>query len=192
MHLTSTYSAYPPFSPTSVRLTRRYSPAQTKESARERKTTMKALLNPEHSLSSISPIHVNRPRNFLRSQTSLPFFFEYGDGRIGRKPCLTLKAALDASIIDQLGLPESDIRNPAVSSSYRSSMFPKPNQTVLDAQARVCTGPTQTRPLGEDQAYKVLDTILRSGETLLSYVLIYACNLVLQIHCLEKTLFSEV
>ncbi|KAB1207860.1 Anthranilate phosphoribosyltransferase [Morella rubra] len=125
---------------------------------------MKALLNPEHSLSSISPIHANRPRNFLRSQTSLPFFFEYGDGRIGRKPCLTLKAALDASIIDQLGLPESDIRNPAVSSSYRSSMFPKPNQTVLDAQARVCTGPTQTRPLGEDQAYKVLDTILRSAK----------------------------
>ncbi|KAJ8766878.1 hypothetical protein K2173_009222 [Erythroxylum novogranatense] len=38
----------------------------------------------------------------------------------------------------------------------------KPNQTVLEAQARVCTGPTQTKPLSEDQAFKVLDTILRS------------------------------
>jgi hypothetical protein len=38
-----------------------------------------------------------------------------------------------------------------------------PNKTLLDAQARVCTGPTQTRPLDEDQAFKVLTTILQSG-----------------------------
>lgn len=38
-----------------------------------------------------------------------------------------------------------------------------PNKTLLDAQARVCTGPTQTRPLDEEQAFKVLNTILQSG-----------------------------
>ena len=38
-----------------------------------------------------------------------------------------------------------------------------PNKTLLDAQAKVCTGPTQTRPLDEVQAYKVLITILQSG-----------------------------
>ena len=65
--------------------------------------------------------------------------------------------------MDQLGLSESDIRNPSVSTSYRSSKLPKPNQTMLDAQARVCTGPTQTRPLSDEQAFKVFDTILRSG-----------------------------
>ncbi|KAI3511093.1 hypothetical protein L1887_18237 [Cichorium endivia] len=40
----------------------------------------------------------------------------------------------------------------------------KPNQTVLGAQTRVCTGPTQTKPLTEEQAFKVLDTILRSAK----------------------------
>ncbi|KAJ0895929.1 hypothetical protein HanRHA438_Chr08g0328781 [Helianthus annuus] len=44
-------------------------------------------------------------------------------------------------------------------------MHRKPNQTVLEAQARVCTGPTQTKPLTEEQAFRVLDTILRSGTT---------------------------
>lgn len=38
-----------------------------------------------------------------------------------------------------------------------------PNSAVLEAQARVCTGPTQTRPMDEAQAYKVLNTILQSG-----------------------------
>lgn len=39
-----------------------------------------------------------------------------------------------------------------------------PNLAVLEAQARVCTGPTQTRPMDEAQAYKVLNTILQSGK----------------------------
>ncbi|KAF6157451.1 hypothetical protein GIB67_004389 [Kingdonia uniflora] len=64
----------------------------------------------------------------------------------------------------RLGLPESELRNPSISTSYRDSKIPKPNQIVLDAQARVCTGPTQTKPLNEEQAYKVFDTILKSGE----------------------------
>lgn len=33
---------------------------------------------------------------------------------------------------------------------------------MLDAQAKICTGPTQTKPLNEEQARKVLDTILKS------------------------------
>lgn len=80
-------------------------------------------------------------------------------------PALTVRAtALASSLIDELGLLDAEIRNPSVSSSYRSQKLPKPNQTVLDAQARVCTGPTQTRLLTEEQTFKVLDTILRSGE----------------------------
>lgn len=67
-------------------------------------------------------------------------------------------------MMEQFGLKESDIKNPALSSTYRRSEIPKANPTVLDAQARVCTGPTQTRPLSEEQAFKVFDTILRSGK----------------------------
>lgn len=54
-------------------------------------------------------------------------------------------------------------RNPALSTEYRSSEIPRPNQVVLEAQARVCTGPTQTKPLSEEQAFRVLDVILKSG-----------------------------
>ncbi|OWM76102.1 hypothetical protein CDL15_Pgr009748 [Punica granatum] len=78
-------------------------------------------------------------------------------------PLTVRAAALDSALVDQLGLSDAEIINPSVSSSYRSSKLRKPNQTVLDAQARVCTGPTQTRPLSEEQAFKVLDTILRSA-----------------------------
>lgn len=72
-------------------------------------------------------------------------------------------------MMEQLGLKESDIINPALSSTYRRSSIPKPNPTVLDAQARVCTGPTQTKPLSEEQAFKVFDTILRSGKAFLFF-----------------------
>jgi hypothetical protein len=61
-------------------------------------------------------------------------------------------------------LEEAARRNPALSESYRPAGLPRPNGTVLEAQGRVCTGPEQTRPLGEEQAMRVLDTILRSGE----------------------------
>lgn len=46
-----------------------------------------------------------------------------------------------------------------------------PNKTLLEAQAKVCTGPTQTRPLDEAQARKVLTTILQSGKPLPCLVL---------------------
>ncbi|KAK8960372.1 hypothetical protein KSP40_PGU016415 [Platanthera guangdongensis] len=58
---------------------------------------------------------------------------------------------------------EGDRQNLAISSLYRCSEIPRPNQIVLDAQAKVCTGPEQTRPLTEEQAMIVLDTILKSG-----------------------------
>jgi hypothetical protein len=61
-------------------------------------------------------------------------------------------------------LEEGVRRNPSLSDSYRPEEPPRPNATVLEAEARVCTGPEQTRPLREEQAMKVLDTILRSGE----------------------------
>ncbi|KAG6554737.1 hypothetical protein Mapa_003756 [Marchantia paleacea] len=41
-------------------------------------------------------------------------------------------------------------------------VLPEPNKIVLEALGRVCTGPLQTRPLEEDQAFLVLHTILQS------------------------------
>ena len=61
-------------------------------------------------------------------------------------------------------MEEAARRNPAFSESYRPAGLPRPNGTVLEAQGRVCTGPEPPRPLGEEQAMRVLDTILRSGE----------------------------
>ncbi|KMZ62099.1 hypothetical protein ZOSMA_48G00180 [Zostera marina] len=55
-------------------------------------------------------------------------------------------------------------RNPTVSSFYHPSEVLLPNKTVLEAQARVCTGPTQTKPMGEAQAFKVFETILKSAK----------------------------
>ncbi|PQM42522.1 uncharacterized protein Pyn_14014 [Prunus yedoensis var. nudiflora] len=126
---------------------------------------MKALLNPEPTaFTSISSISTAKPRNLTHSHTQAFLKLPANNGYLsnGRRLALTTRATLDSVRIDQSGISDTDIRNPTVSSSYRSSNLPKPNQTVLDAQARVCTGPTQTRPLGEDQAFKVLDTIYRS------------------------------
>nr|KJB31180.1 hypothetical protein B456_005G179700 [Gossypium raimondii] len=112
---------------------------------------MRALLTPEPTL-CFSSIQINsRNPNPSRTWTSLHFL-----NMDGRHP------VLDSATIEQLGLKESDTRNPSLSSTYRNSKLLKPNQTVLEAQARVCTGPTQTRPLSEEQTFKVLDTILRS------------------------------
>ncbi|KAL1539330.1 anthranilate phosphoribosyltransferase [Salvia divinorum] len=74
------------------------------------------------------------------------------------KRCFSIKAVLDSVSFDEL----SEIRNPAISTSYRNPKLRRPNQTVLDAQTKVCTGPTQTKPLNAEQAFKVLDTILKS------------------------------
>jgi len=36
---------------------------------------------------------------------------------------------------------------------------------VLEFDIQICTGPTQTKPLDEEQAFKVFDTILKSGSS---------------------------
>ncbi|CAI0463535.1 unnamed protein product [Linum tenue] len=121
---------------------------------------MEALLSSEPFLSIrvAEPCRLNR----LNIHISLRFPAEIGGRCIARARSRAVKAVIDSATLDQLGISESEIRNPAVSSTYRSSNLPKPNQTVLEAQARVCTGPEMTKPLSEEQAFKVFDTILRS------------------------------
>ncbi|KAE9454660.1 hypothetical protein C3L33_13453, partial [Rhododendron williamsianum] len=123
---------------------------------------MKALLNPDTKIS----IPTANPYTQPKLQTSIQFSSKLTLTGIRRKCRLTVKSVMDSATIDELGLSETDIRNPTVSSSYRNPKYRKPNQTVLEAQAKVCTGPTQTRALTEEQAFKVLDTILRSVEQL--------------------------
>ncbi|KAL3695642.1 hypothetical protein R1sor_009718 [Riccia sorocarpa] len=43
-----------------------------------------------------------------------------------------------------------------------SKIYPEPNKVVLEALGRVCTGPLQTKPLNEEGAFLVLETILNS------------------------------
>ncbi|KAI8527011.1 hypothetical protein RHMOL_Rhmol12G0043400 [Rhododendron molle] len=121
---------------------------------------MKAPLNLDTKIS----IPTANPYTQPKLQTSIQFSSKLTLTGIRRKCRLTVKSVTDSATIDELGLSETDIRNPTVSSSYRNPKYRKPNQTVLEAQAKVCTGPTQTRPLTEEQAFKVLDTILRSAK----------------------------
>ncbi|KAI3837641.1 hypothetical protein MKW98_027000 [Papaver atlanticum] len=128
---------------------------------------MNTLLNPNPNLSSPNfSIRTKKLRLLTNSgqQISLvaPANKTHTSIRSKRADSI-VRCVLDSSIIDQLGLCESGLHNPSISTSYRSSDIPKPNQTLLDAQARVCTGPTQTKPLTEQQTLKVLDTILRSA-----------------------------
>ncbi|KAG6516548.1 anthranilate phosphoribosyltransferase-like [Zingiber officinale] len=104
--------------------------------------------------------------SFSRLPSQIPSRFLSSSNQV---PCLRRKNAVgrlfvrsDAAIdeVEHLVYGHS---NPSISSSYRPNEIPKPNQTVLEAQARVCTGPEQTRPLSEEQAFKVLDTILKSA-----------------------------
>ncbi|KAK9934614.1 hypothetical protein M0R45_021751 [Rubus argutus] len=127
---------------------------------------MKALLNPEPlSFTSFSSISTAKPPYLTPSptRTFLKLPANHGERSTGVKLTCTVKATLESITIGQSGICVPDTRNPTVSSSYRDSNLPKPNQTVLEAQTRVCTGPTQTKPLAEDQALKVLDTIFRSA-----------------------------
>ncbi|XP_052734059.1 uncharacterized protein LOC108346156 isoform X2 [Vigna angularis] len=125
---------------------------------------MKVLINPEPFLSPPNSSFPYKPTCITRFQLR-PFPNLHRHRWISRRLSSTPppRATLDSTTIEQFGIPEFDVRNPALSSSYRSSALPRPNQTVLEAQARVCTGPTQTRPLDEQQAFKVFDTILRSA-----------------------------
>ncbi|KAK7361636.1 hypothetical protein VNO77_03707 [Canavalia gladiata] len=127
---------------------------------------MEVLLKPDPFLSpAANSIFRNNHRNSTRFQLlPLPKLCTEDRRRwIRRRLSLAPKASLDSTTIEHFEIPEFDVRNPALSSSYRSSASPRPNPTVLEAQGRVCTGPTQTRPLDEQQAFKVFDTILRSA-----------------------------
>nr|GLL50010.1 uncharacterized protein LOC109162366 [Ipomoea trifida] len=128
---------------------------------------MEAVLrNPDpSSLASVSGVNPRRCCNRL-AHVRVPT-----DGWVSRRRSrnrfslsLTIRAAQDSTTIEELDPFELKLKNPAISTSYRNPELHEPNQTVLDAQAKVCTGPTQTRPLNEDQAFKVLQTILKSAK----------------------------
>ncbi|VFQ93202.1 unnamed protein product [Cuscuta campestris] len=110
------------------------------------------------SLPSIAAFKSRRFRHRSSVRVRLP--------AAGRRSRLSfaVKAIQSCAALEELDPFELKLKNPAISTSYRDSSFPKPNQTVLDAQAKVCTGPTQTRPLNEEQAFKVLQTILKSAK----------------------------
>lgn len=111
---------------------------------------MKALYSSEPILSPIPSLNVKPGIPAPKASLQFPL--------APAKRCRSIKAVLDSAAVDEL----YEIRNPAVSTTYRNPKFRRPNQTVLDAQTKVCTGPTQTKPLNAEQAFKVLDTILKS------------------------------
>ncbi|KAK3416756.1 hypothetical protein EUGRSUZ_H02516 [Eucalyptus grandis] len=126
---------------------------------------MKALLGPHLSLSPASPAAAAATP---RPSPAAAFPAARRDWWRGwscpRRLAAAATASAGSATIGHSELPDSEVRNPSLSPSYRDARLRKPNQAVLEAQARVCTGPTQTRPLSEDQAFKVLDTILRSAK----------------------------
>ncbi|PIA29324.1 hypothetical protein AQUCO_06100086v1 [Aquilegia coerulea] len=129
-------------SPHQINSTSIRSTLSKKKRRREKQISMQSLLNSNPNFVSIQ---FNKTSSFRRKN-------DFITTRISAK-------------VDEFGLLQSDNlfqRNPAISTSYRNSKIPKPNQIVLDAQSRVCTGPTQTKPLNEEQARKVLNTILKS------------------------------
>ncbi|KAL2903359.1 Anthranilate phosphoribosyltransferase [Bienertia sinuspersici] len=127
---------------------------------------MKVLHNPGslHPLTSPAPAKIPAVKTF--KPPILKFVPANLHRPIRRRRAFTLNAVMtDSSKMEELGFPDEDsVRNPAISTAYRRSELPRPNQTVLEAQGRVCTGPTQTKPLTEQQAFKVLDTILKSAK----------------------------
>lgn len=114
------------------------------------------------SISNLSsaPAQCFSYQSYLRFRLSRHAGYRIIHGK-NQLPMVLVKAVLDSVRVDEF---ESNVRNPSISTSYRNPNLAKPNQTVLDAQAKVCTGPTQTRPLSEVQAFKVLETILKSGK----------------------------
>ncbi|KMT07686.1 hypothetical protein BVRB_6g148090 [Beta vulgaris subsp. vulgaris] len=125
---------------------------------------MKLLLNPDR----IYPLNSPVPAKFPTVRTTKSQFLQLISVKnYCRMRCrLTINATtIDSMKMEKLGFPDEDNgRNPALSTTYRSSELPRPNQTVLEAQGRVCTGPTQTKPLTQEQAFKVLDIILKSAK----------------------------
>ncbi|KAG1342853.1 anthranilate phosphoribosyltransferase [Cocos nucifera] len=121
--------------------------------------------NPNPNLNPSSSWFSATKRTTLRnSRNWIPF--RLGERRIGLSTPRKggHPAVRSAATIDEAGFLEADIRNPAISTSYRPSNIPQPNRVVLEAQTKVCTGPEQTKPLSQEQAVVVLDTILRSAK----------------------------
>lgn len=113
---------------------------------------------------SIHSLGCFRNCHFIRLLYSSPITPSGGPEKKGRS---SYRAVVHASSLkeDMYGVDELEARcrNPELSGNYRPVTKLKPNPAVLEAQARICTGPTQTRPLNEQQAFKVLDTILQSA-----------------------------
>jgi len=113
---------------------------------------------------SIHSLGCLRTDHFKKMLYSSPIMSFGGPEKKGRS---SYKAVVHASSVkeDINGVDELEAgrRNPGLSGNYRPLTKLKPNATVLEAQGRICTGPTQTRPLNEQQAFKVLDTILQSA-----------------------------
>lgn len=127
---------------------------------------MKLLLKPDriYPLTSPAPATSTIPAVKTSKPPSVQFFPEKLHRPIRQRCGFSLNAVMTNSTkMEEFGFTEEDsVRNPALSTSYRRREIPSPNQTVLEAQGKVCTGPTQTKPLTEEQAVKVLDTILKS------------------------------
>ncbi|XP_068641483.1 uncharacterized protein [Aristolochia californica] len=125
---------------------------------------MKSLVHSSPKISSSSLLFAHKSQNLPNQHRQIHFPLGAVEGCAAIPwRSYTTRASLSSASVNELGLTEAEVRSPALSSSYRPSEIPKPNSTVLEAQGKVCTGPRQTRPLTEDQAYKVLDTILRSA-----------------------------
>ncbi|KAL9240973.1 hypothetical protein vseg_015134 [Gypsophila vaccaria] len=111
-----------------------------------------------HPLTSPSPPSSTTNHRNLR-QTPAKF-----NRLFRRRHDLTLKAVtVDSTTPRELRFSGDGALNPAISTAYRNTELRIPNRTVLDAQARVCTVPTQTKPLSEEQAFDVLNIILKSA-----------------------------
>lgn len=81
-------------------------------------------------------------------------------------PTVTLSLRVKSNFIKQLCLPTQSLDNATFPQYFHLMPLSDPNSLVLEAQIRVCTGPTQSRPLGkksgDPQPQPVLDAILNT------------------------------
>ncbi|PKA63903.1 hypothetical protein AXF42_Ash004913 [Apostasia shenzhenica] len=128
--------------------------------------TLRPIQSPCFPISSTYRLSLSNPERWIsfHSGEKQPIAILTGNRRSRSLLTTDVRSSLKSpSAAGDLDLLDLECRNPGLSSSYRCADIPWPNQTVLEAQAKVCTGPEQTRPLTEEQAIKVLDTILKSA-----------------------------
>ncbi|KAH9615425.1 hypothetical protein KSS87_007336 [Heliosperma pusillum] len=110
-------------------------------------------------------LHADRIHPFTSQSPASIRAVEYVNSRAFLKLSRRIRRRCGISMkMEELALTEDSTRNPGISPAYRNPDFRKANPTVLDAQAKVCTGPTQTKPLTYPQAAHVLHTILKSAK----------------------------